>query len=244
MFKGGTCLKKCYFESYRFSEDLDFTVTNLDKISPKLLNSIFSDIAEWIYDNSGIELMLDRSNFVEYQNPRENISCQGKIFYRGPITPSAPQQIPRIKLDISTDELLVEKPVMRKITHPYSDYQDEFFKIYCYSYAEVFAEKIRALAERTRPRDLYDVISFFRRPESKDIAIKVKAILSKKCTFKDIPVPTALSLLKHKDECYAGWEQQLAHQLQDLPSFSVFWDELGEFFKWLKNNQINNDLFE
>ena len=25
-FKGGTCLKKCYVETYRFSEDLDFTV--------------------------------------------------------------------------------------------------------------------------------------------------------------------------------------------------------------------------
>jgi predicted nucleotidyltransferase component of viral defense system len=24
VFKGGTCLKKCYFETYRFSEDLDF----------------------------------------------------------------------------------------------------------------------------------------------------------------------------------------------------------------------------
>ena len=26
IFKGGTCLKKCHFETYRFSEDLDFTV--------------------------------------------------------------------------------------------------------------------------------------------------------------------------------------------------------------------------
>jgi predicted nucleotidyltransferase component of viral defense system len=25
-FKGGTSLKKCYLETYRFSEDLDFTV--------------------------------------------------------------------------------------------------------------------------------------------------------------------------------------------------------------------------
>ena len=25
IFKGGTCLKKCWFEEYRFSEDLDFT---------------------------------------------------------------------------------------------------------------------------------------------------------------------------------------------------------------------------
>ena len=28
VFKGGTCLKKCYFETYRFSEDLDFTITD------------------------------------------------------------------------------------------------------------------------------------------------------------------------------------------------------------------------
>jgi predicted nucleotidyltransferase component of viral defense system len=27
-FKGGTCLKKCYFETYRFSEDLDFTLSH------------------------------------------------------------------------------------------------------------------------------------------------------------------------------------------------------------------------
>ena len=26
VFKGGTCLKKCFFETCRFSEDLDFTV--------------------------------------------------------------------------------------------------------------------------------------------------------------------------------------------------------------------------
>jgi predicted nucleotidyltransferase component of viral defense system len=24
LFKGGTCLKKCFFETYRFCEDLDF----------------------------------------------------------------------------------------------------------------------------------------------------------------------------------------------------------------------------
>lgn len=25
-FKGGTCVKKCFFETYRFSEDLDFSL--------------------------------------------------------------------------------------------------------------------------------------------------------------------------------------------------------------------------
>jgi len=36
IFKGGTCLKKCFFETYRFSEDLDFTIKN-----PKHLNQEF-----------------------------------------------------------------------------------------------------------------------------------------------------------------------------------------------------------
>jgi predicted nucleotidyltransferase component of viral defense system len=28
-FKGGTALRRCWFEDYRFSEDLDFTLTRL-----------------------------------------------------------------------------------------------------------------------------------------------------------------------------------------------------------------------
>jgi uncharacterized protein len=47
VFKGGTVLKKVYFEDYRFSEDLDFTLLNMRKIlmnkfshgSKKYLNS-------------------------------------------------------------------------------------------------------------------------------------------------------------------------------------------------------------
>jgi len=34
VFKGGTCLKKCYIETYRFSEDLDFTVLPDGPIEP------------------------------------------------------------------------------------------------------------------------------------------------------------------------------------------------------------------
>ena len=33
--KGGTCLKKCYIETYRFSEDLDFTVLPEGPIAPE-----------------------------------------------------------------------------------------------------------------------------------------------------------------------------------------------------------------
>ena len=41
VFKGGTCLKKCYFETYRFSEDLDFTLLEGAPDEPDALRAIF-----------------------------------------------------------------------------------------------------------------------------------------------------------------------------------------------------------
>jgi hypothetical protein len=45
-FKGGTALRRCWFEDYRFSEDLDFTLTRpitLEKILAGL-NEIFATV--------------------------------------------------------------------------------------------------------------------------------------------------------------------------------------------------------
>jgi predicted nucleotidyltransferase component of viral defense system len=39
VFKGGTCLKKCYFETYRFSEDLDFTLRNEEHLDEEFLRT-------------------------------------------------------------------------------------------------------------------------------------------------------------------------------------------------------------
>ncbi|MGH7887590.1 MAG: nucleotidyl transferase AbiEii/AbiGii toxin family protein, partial [Candidatus Binatia bacterium] len=56
VFKGGTCLKKCYFETYRFSEDLDFTLTNNAHIDAAFLKRVFAGVSDWIYERTGIEL--------------------------------------------------------------------------------------------------------------------------------------------------------------------------------------------
>src|ERR1700716_955684 len=63
VFKGGTCLKKCYFETYRFSEDLDFTVTDEAHLDQDFLIRTFSDISAWIYEQSGIEIPADMLRF-------------------------------------------------------------------------------------------------------------------------------------------------------------------------------------
>ena len=233
VFKGGTCLKKCYFDSYRFSEDLDFTLIDESHLDEVFLMSAFNDIGEWIYEQSGIEIPADKLIFDIYQNRRGSVSCQGRIFYKGPVSPSSPNSFPRIKLDLTADEILVEPAVRNRVRHDYSDFQGSNIYIKSYSYEEVFAEKTRALAERTRPRDLYDVINFYRRPESEGLAGKVRQILEEKCDFKSIPMPSIESLVKHEDECRAGWEQQLSHQLQFLPPFDSYWSDLLPFLHWL-----------
>ncbi|MCJ7740372.1 nucleotidyl transferase AbiEii/AbiGii toxin family protein, partial [Candidatus Microgenomates bacterium] len=68
VFKGGTCLKKCYFETYRFSEDMDFTLKNHEYINKDFLTEAFREIADWVYEKTGIEIPKEMISFEIYQN--------------------------------------------------------------------------------------------------------------------------------------------------------------------------------
>ena len=66
VFKGGTCLKKCYFETYRFSEDLDFTLRDQTHINEVILKEQFTSVAEWLYEETGIEIPTSSIRFPIY----------------------------------------------------------------------------------------------------------------------------------------------------------------------------------
>jgi predicted nucleotidyltransferase component of viral defense system len=68
VFKGGTCLKKCFFETYRFSEDLDFTLSEANHLDQVFLVSCFKEIAQWVYNEAGIEIPQNLIRFDVYQN--------------------------------------------------------------------------------------------------------------------------------------------------------------------------------
>lgn len=233
VFKGGTCLKKCFFETYRFSEDLDFTLSESNHLDQEFLVSCFKEIAQWVYNESGIEIPQDLIRFDVYQNNRGGMSSQGRIGYRGPMQPR--RDLPRIKLDLTTDEILVIDPVNRKVHHPYSDLPDNGIRIRSYCLEEVFAEKIRALAERERPRDLYDVVHLYRHDELDPNQPLILRTLEKKCAYKQIPVPNMDTFRNRpeRDELESEWENMLAHQLPALPPFSQFWQTLPEVIEWL-----------
>lgn len=233
VFKGGTCLKKCYFETYRFSEDLDFTVSDPTHLEEAFLVGAFNEIAAWVEERTGIVLPAECRQFKPYENHRNEKSCEGKVCYRGPIAPSG--SLPKIKLDLTNDEHQALQPVTRPVHHAYSDRDEALMQVNCYAFEEVFAEKIRALAERQRPRDLYDVINLFWREDFKPDRVVMLDVLRAKCEFKSIPLPTAHFIENHpaRTELETDWEQMLAHQLPGLPSFAEFWAALPNMFQWL-----------
>lgn len=233
LFKGGTCLKKCFFETYRFSEDLDFTLLDPSHIDEEFLKTVFSEICEQLYDETGVEFPPETQNIEVYQNLRSQQSCQVRIGYRGPVSPRG-RNIPRVKFDLTADERIVLAPVQSQVFHPYSDIPEEGIVIRSYAYEEAFGEKIRALAERARPRDLYDVINLFRNTEVLPAAAVLLNVLRQKCEFKGIDLPEHAQIEPKRQLLEGSWAQMLAHQLPFLPPFLTFWDELPVFFKWLQ----------
>ena len=100
MFKGGTCLKKCFFETYRFCEDLDFTLDDPAHVDEGFLISVVSEITARIYEETGIEFPSGARRFDVYENPRGQSSCQARVGYRGPVSPRG-RNAPRIKFDLT-----------------------------------------------------------------------------------------------------------------------------------------------
>lgn len=231
IFKGGTCLKKCYFETYRFSEDLDFTLKEKGHLNSDFLLMEFTGVSEWLYERTGIEIPSDRLKFDIYRNPRGGVSCEGKVYYNS-FFASGKRSWPKVKLDLTADELLVIAHVERTVIHSYSDRPQEGIRISSYAYEEVFGEKVRALSERGRPRDLYDVINLYRNDYLPSPPV-LRDILKQKCGYKEIQFPTLERIHKHEPELARNWDPMLRHQLPQLPDLSLYWSALPEFFKWM-----------
>ena len=233
VFKGGTCLRKCFYETYRFSEDLDFTVSAGGPEKPQDLALVFRSIGAWLADEVGIELVVEDTSFRERRNRRGNPATQGRLAYRGP---NPPPQLPKVKIDITSDEVLVHSPALRGIGHQYSDAPLPVEGVACYTLEELFAEKLRALSERCRPRDLYDVVHMHRHPDLAGAAPAVAVALARKCEHAGIAVPDAESIRSSpfREEIETEWENMLGHQLpKPLPPFAEFWAALDDVFGWL-----------
>jgi len=136
VFKGGTSLRLCHFEDYRYSADLDFSLTGgADAEGATHL------IAEALVDyRERVDLPL--LELDERTPPR--------IKYVGPLGAK-----PRfVKLDLAGDEL-VEDTTVLPIRHRFEDQEDGRCRVY--TLEEIAAEKLRCVMQRLQCRDLYDL---------------------------------------------------------------------------------------
>jgi Nucleotidyl transferase AbiEii toxin, Type IV TA system len=88
VFKGGTCLKKCFFETYRFSEDLDFTLRDEAQLDENFLQEALQEVVARVTDQSGLTIPPDQLEFDIYGSSRQQGLSVSVAAADGPTTPS------------------------------------------------------------------------------------------------------------------------------------------------------------
>lgn len=234
MFKGGTCLKKCYFETYRFSEDLDFTVPKGAIYELVSIKEALTEIAAFLYQETGIDIRVNTIEVEESKNKNNAKTFAAKFGYVGPLH-NATRAMARIKFDITNDEVITDMPEMRAVFHSYSDAPVAPVRVKCYSLNEILAEKTRAMYEREgRARDVYDVVNIGRNFREDVDRPKAHTCLQEKFKFKGLPEPTVENIIAriNPDLLKANWNDQLSHQLPVLPPVESFLNDLYTELSW------------
>lgn len=242
VFKGGTCLRKCYFPDFRFSEDLDFTMPDKSLAVDSLF---FQRIVTHCEDNTGLRFWVKHIEHKQFKDEEKGYKCVvsfwGANHSQNETPPPKERWTSKIEIDISFDEEILYPLEYKNINHPYTD-KDKIscIKIPVYSLTEMLIEKIRAFFQRSykAPRDFFDVwyllnnVTF----DNRDV---IYEMLQKKCALKNKAIDTSL----FKDQqvyktVSVAWNRSIAHHLPQnkLPDINEVWSYLDNnlFEKFLK----------
>lgn len=237
IFKGGTCLKKCYIPDYRFSEDLDFTSTDKDFIlTRKHLENISSLLKQRVEMLTHIESLKELRFKDKLTGYEAIIKFWGSDHSRNDSPPAPQRWQTKVKIEIILYELVLFQVSKRDVTHQYSDKLTEnALQVPCYSIEEVLAEKIRSLIQRsyTAPRDFYDIWYLSKHFTELDYKLIADAF-HRKLAFKGHSFNAVEQLINSENDKHlkAAWKNSLAHQITgELPEFETVKNELLVLFK-------------
>ena len=182
LFKGGTCLVKCYLSYYRFSVDLDFTFPLRSRLSRSERRKLISSEVRWLSEKLGYtaeELGLDFRPFEGNSYNRNFVHFEGnenrKIVFFHLFMPTG--ELVKIEVNFFEPVLFGEKKVQArtllegvKLENEERAYLFEELERYstlpvtAYSPEEILAEKIRAILTRRvqKLRDFYDVFMLYK----------------------------------------------------------------------------------
>ncbi|PIR16988.1 MAG: hypothetical protein COV46_06085 [Deltaproteobacteria bacterium CG11_big_fil_rev_8_21_14_0_20_49_13] len=140
VFKGGTCLKKCYFGDYRFSEDLDFSgvgdVPKCDAMEAAVRQAC--ETAKKLLDEyAPVEIACERYTEKEpHPGGQEAFSIRARFPWHRDLHT-------RVIIETSVDEKVL-KPIERKrVIHEYGEPFDTV--VATYALEEIVAEKLCAI---------------------------------------------------------------------------------------------------
>lgn len=222
IFKGGTVLKKVYFEDYRFSEDLDFTMV-ITEIANEQIFAWFKEVFEFIKDEANIPLEIIDNN--EHEDGGINFY----ISYIGPLGGQGNNK--KVKVDISRSEQLVFEPAMNEVFISYSDLDEH--QLLCYPLEEVLVEKMRSVMQRMQARDFYD-IWYLLEEHGMEVDFYVSEF-DAKCKSKGLSHTDFLKKLDERLPQYKGrWKSSMSEQIKDLPDFDQVEREVQRHLKKLK----------
>ena len=203
VFKGGTCLKKCYFGDYRFSEDLDFSIRGecptgeeLEQLLKQSLDLIHTEFLKRDYN---VELSIQR--YTENKPHPENQEAF-TVFVKYPWH-SDPYRYTKVKIEITRAEIVYLPIQKKKIIHSYEELLEGW--VQTYSLEEIIGEKIAALlsfskklhegdAKRSRARDYYDLWRICKSYNESVNPLIIPELVKKKCSRKNINFISHLAL--------------------------------------------------
>jgi predicted nucleotidyltransferase component of viral defense system len=226
VFKGGTCLRKCYFGDYRFSEDLDFSAKDgsITEALPSLMNKA-CELAMAKLQSFGENVIFRCDPYIEkrpHPEGQQAFVIQARLpWHRDFYT--------KVYAEISVSELILLPAVPSKIIHPYGENLDGF--VQTYPLEEIFAEKIRALLQfakklhergwgRSRVRDYYDLWKILTTYGTSLNLNLVPSLVQKKCDHKGVVFNGLDDVFQEKLllNVEKEWEIWLADIVPDLPN--------------------------
>jgi len=215
VFKGGTALAKVYFpETWRLSEDLDFVTVSgsLDMVGETVEQALGHAAAA-----SGVELTV----VSLHVNPGY---VQLKVRYAGPLGRNW------LKVDVTPESPMAAVQAL-PLSQVYSDYPQ--FRVPTESLEEIMAEKLRALVERKKVRDYYDV---WRMTQLDLDRTEARVLFHRKLAVKGITGAGAEMIFPRGIEAMLAdyWERELGRLLHPVPDLQQVLTELHHELRWLE----------
>ncbi|MDI6738120.1 MAG: nucleotidyl transferase AbiEii/AbiGii toxin family protein [Nanoarchaeota archaeon] len=206
VFNGGTCLYKLYGLN-RFSEDLDFSVSNPVDFK-KLLEKIMHLIGQ-----NGIH---GRIKIFEENKNRVNATLEIK----GPLYSGSLKSLCIIGMDVNVREPALLPPERLILHHPYRDISG--FDIFAMGISEILLEKIEAVFNRNKARDVYDLWFLLKYKE-----VKADYNLLNKKLKRINAVFSKGKLVEKLQEKSSTWKSDVAPLLAGaLPQFALVKEEI------------------